>query len=173
MSYSTGSNPHKRCHSPVASGNRRKEHAPPLRRRARLGAGDLLLLAEGLATLAAASLAIRLMPFRRLAAAASGGGAASSGIPDDARLRKLRWAVEAWGRRVPWRAVCFQRGLAFHRILRRRGIDSRLHYGVSPAGETGLSAHVWVSVGGRTWLGGEEAPRFALLATFPGDRGEA
>jgi hypothetical protein len=147
--------------------------ATPLRRRARLGAGDLLLLAEGLATLAGASLAIRLMRFRRLAAAASRGAASTVPAPDDARMRKLRWAVEAWGRRVPWRAVCFQRGLAFHVMLRRRGIDSRLHYGVSPSGEAGLSAHVWISVGGRTWLGGEEAPRFALLATFPEDRGEA
>jgi hypothetical protein len=145
----------------------------PLRRRARRGAGDLLLLAEGLATLAGASVAIRLLPFRRLAAAASRGAASPGPASDEARMRKLRWAVEAWGRRVPWRAVCFQRGLAFHVMLRRRGIDSRLHYGVSPAGETGLSAHVWVSVGGRTWLGGEEAPRFALLATFPDDRAEA
>ena len=147
--------------------------ATPLRRRARLGAGDLLLLAEGLATLVGASLAIRLMPFRRLAAAASRGDASPAAAPDDARMRKLRWAVEAWGRRVPWRSVCFQRGLAFHVMLRRRGIDSRLHYGVSPSGEAGLSAHVWISVSGRIWLGGEEAPRFALLATFPGERGEA
>jgi hypothetical protein len=147
--------------------------ATPLRRRARPGVGDLLLLAEGLATLVGASLAIRLMPFRRLAAAASRGAASPSAAPDDARMRKLRWAIEAWGRRVPWRAVCFQRGLAFHMMLRRRGIDSRLHYGVSPTGDDGLSAHVWISVGGRTWLGGEEAPRFALLATFPGDCGDS
>jgi hypothetical protein len=146
--------------------------APP-RRRARRGTSDLLLLAEGLATLAGASVAIRLLPFRRVAAAASRGAAAPGPAPDDARMRKLRWAVEAWGRRAPWRAVCFQRGLALHIMLRRRGIDSRLHYGVSPTGKAGLSAHVWISVGGRTWLGGEEAGRFALLATFPDDRGEA
>jgi hypothetical protein len=163
----------KSCHSPVASGNRRFVTATPLPRRARPSAGDLLLLAEGLATLVGASVAIRLLPFRRLAAAASRGAASPGPAPEDARLRKLRWAVEAWGRRVPWRAVCFQRGLAFHIMLRRRGIDSRLHYGVSPVGEVGLSAHVWISVAGRTWLGGEEAPRFALLATFPDDRAQA
>lgn len=144
----------------------------PVRRRARRGAGDWLLLAEGLATLVAASVAIKLLPFRRVAAAASRPRRGAGVRVDDARLRKLRWAVEAWGRRVPWRAVCFQRGLALHSLLRRRGIDSRLHYGVSPVGEGGLSAHVWISVEGRDWLGGEEAAQFALLATFPDERAE-
>ena len=112
-----------------------------------------------------ASAAIRLLPFRLVAAAASRRG--GSAVPDDARLRKLRWAVVAWARRAPWRAVCFQRGLAFHWMLQRRGIASRLHYGVSPTGEAGISAHVWVSVGGRTWMGGEEASDFKCLAIFP------
>jgi hypothetical protein len=138
---------------------------PAPRRRARLGLSDWLLLAEGLAALAAASAAIRLFPFRKVAKAASRNGGAA--VPDDARLSKLRWAVTAWSKRVPWRAVCFQRGLAFHWMLQRRGIKSRLHYGVSPTGEAGLSAHVWISVGGRLWMGGEEAPRFECLAIFP------
>lgn len=143
----------------------------PVRRRARLGASDWLLLGEGLVALAVASVAIRLLPFRKVAAAASRrkGGA----IPDEARLRKLRWPVNAWGKRVPWRAVCFQRGLALHWMLQRRGIASRLHYGVAPTGEEGISAHVWISVGGRDWLGGEEAARFQCLAIFPPESGEA
>lgn len=139
--------------------------ALPARRRARLGAADWLLLAEGLTALTAASLAIRLLPFRKVAAAASRG--AGDALPDEVRLRKLRWAVTAWAKRVPWRAVCFQRGLAFHWMLQRRGIASRLHYGVAPSGEAGLAAHVWISVGGRIWMGGDEAPRFECLKIFP------
>jgi hypothetical protein len=142
----------------------------PARRRARLGLSDWLLLAEGLAALAAASAAIHLLPFRRLAAAASRGEARIAA--DEARLRKLRWAVQAWAKRVPWRAVCFQRGLAFHWMLRRRGIASKLHYGVSPTGTRGISAHVWISVAGRDWMGGEEASGFKCLAIFPAS-GEA
>lgn len=127
---------------------------------------DRLLLAEALATLAAASLAIRLLPFRRVAAGAARARPPRAGA--DARLlARVRWSVNAWGRRVPWRAVCFQRGLAAHWMLRRRGIASVLHYGAAQVPDEGLSAHVWVSVGERIVTGGGEAPRFARLASFP------
>lgn len=127
---------------------------------------DRLLLVEALAILAAASLAIRLLPFRRVAAAAARERPLSAAA-DGRLLARVRWSVDAWGRRVPWRAVCFQRGLAVHWMLRRRGIASVLHYGAARLPDEGLSAHVWVSVGSRIVTGGGEAPRFARLASFP------
>lgn len=145
--------------------------APIRRRRARLSGSDWLLLAESLTALAAASAAIRLLPFRTVAAAASRGKGRASG--DEARLSKLRWAVNAWAKRVPWRAVCFQRGLAFHWMAQRRGIASRLHYGVRTKPEGGIAAHVWIRVGGRDWMGGEEAQGFGCVAIFPRGSGEA
>ena len=133
---------------------------------ARRGPANWPLLAEALAALAVASLAIALLPFRRVAAAASRAGA-RAGRVDASAARRVTWAVEAWARRVPWRAVCFQRGLAVHWMLRRRGVASVLLYGAALRPETGLAAHVWVEVGGETVVGGEEAPNFALLARFP------
>jgi hypothetical protein len=53
-------------------------------------------------------------------------------------------------------------------MLHRRGIPSVLHYGVAREREGDVAAHVWVTVGGRAVIGGEEAPRFTCLATFPG-----
>ena len=86
---------------------------------------------------------------------------------DAAAVRDACWAVEAAARRVPWRTVCFQKGLALHWMLRRRGVDARLHYGIGHD-ETGeLEAHVWVAAGGTVLIGGLEAPRFNLVATFP------
>jgi hypothetical protein len=128
---------------------------------------DWLLLAEALAALVLASLAIALLPFRQIAAAASvrGPGEARS---DPEMVRRVRGAVQGWARRVPWKAVCFQRGLALHWMLRRRGIPSVLLYGARHQGE-GLTAHVWVDVDGETVIGGEEAPQFACLARFPPD----
>ncbi|HEY0414262.1 MAG TPA: lasso peptide biosynthesis B2 protein [Allosphingosinicella sp.] len=145
----------------------------PFRRLRRLGAANWRLLAEALPALVAASIAIKLMPFRQVAASASRAGRRGDRPGDAAFLRKARWAVDAWGERVPWRAVCFQRGLALHRMLRRRGIASMLHYGVRQAEEEGVSAHVWVTVDGRPVIGGEEASRFACLATFPEPPGPA
>jgi hypothetical protein len=138
----------------------------------RLSAGDWLLAAEALGELVRASLAVALLPFRDVAAAASQAPVRTNRLPDDPDLpRRIRWAVDAWGGRVPWRAVCFQRGLAAHRMLRRRGCPSRLHYGVAQEEAKGLSAHVWVSLEGRPVIGGEEAANFTCLATFPPDPG--
>ena len=136
------------------------------RRRAPLSWADRLLLAEALLTLAVASLAIRLLPFRRIVAAAGSTDLAT--VPAESAgetARKVVWAVRAWARRVPWKAVCFQQGLAVHVMLRRRGIASYLHYGVSQS--DGLKAHVWVSAVGRDVIGGDEAAAFTRLATYP------
>ena len=134
---------------------------------ARRTLSDWLLLAEALAALALASLAIALLPFRKVAAAASARGRKSV-RSDHQTVRRVRGAVRGWSRRVPWKAVCFQQGLALHWMLRRRGIRSVLLYGARHQGD-GLAAHVWVDVDGETVIGGEEAPNFACLARFPPD----
>jgi hypothetical protein len=134
-----------------------------------LSASDWLLLGEALLVLTAASMAIALLPFRRTAELMRVNGPQRSIAPAlrDRIVARCRWAVHAWSRRVPWRAVCFQRGLTLHLMLRRRGICSELHYGVAQGEAEGLRAHVWVSVASQTVIGGEEAPKFTRLASFP------
>ena len=80
---------------------------------------------------------------------------------------EVRWAVEAAARNVPWRAMCIQKGLALQWMLRRRGIDARLHYGIARDEVGELQAHVWVAAGNSVVIGGAEAPRFKCVATFP------
>jgi len=76
------------------------------------------------------------------------------------------WAIEAVARRVPFRAYCIEQGLAAQRLLRRSGIDAVLHYGARhDDGE--LKAHVWVTVDGVAAIGGEQAPRFREVASYP------
>jgi hypothetical protein len=134
------------------------------RARRRRGARDYLRFAEALAAAAAASLMIRLLPFRTV-------GAYAARLPrrrrpaDGAEVARLRAAVRGWGRRAPWRLVCFQQALALQMLLRRRGVASTLHYGI--AREEELKAHVWLSVAGETVIGGEDAPRFTEIARFP------
>lgn len=131
--------------------------------------GERLILAEATALLGLSSLAIRLLPFRTLAAAlGSFDGRGDPGPMGTGRIvAQARWAVAAAAPYLPWKIVCFQRGLALHVMLRRRGVPSLLHYGVAQTREKGLSAHVWVSQSGEIIIGGEEAPGFACLATFP------
>ena len=70
-------------------------------------------------------------------------------------------------RRVPWRALCFEQGLAAQIMLRRRGIASTLYYGAAPDKAEGLSAHVWVRDGAIDVVGCELAPHYGVLAVFP------
>jgi hypothetical protein len=118
----------------------------------RLGWPERRLALEALALLVVGSLAIRLLPFRWVVGAA-------------ARLpARRRGAAQG-----AWRAVCFQRGLAAHVMMRRRGLPAILHYGATPTGERGLNAHVWVAVGQQVVVGAAGLAGHVTLARFPAD----
>jgi hypothetical protein len=135
----------------------------------RLPLHDRLLLLEATIWIAIAGLAIAVLPFRQL------GFLAARPIrqpepTNQARaimVRRIRWAIGTAAPRVPWRAFCFQQGVAAQLMLRRRGIPSVLYYGAEPNEHSGLSAHVWVRDGDVDVIGGDIAYRFAVLATFP------
>jgi hypothetical protein len=128
-----------------------------------LAAPNKSLIVEAMASLLIASLAIRLLPFRRVFPMAARPLGPKSGL----KIRQAVWAVEAAAARVPWKTVCFHKGLALQSMLRRRGIDAQLHYGVGFDPARSVCAHVWVSAGGDIVIGGEEAPAFRLLASTP------
>jgi hypothetical protein len=82
-------------------------------------------------------------------------------------VAKAGWAIEAVSRAVPWKAVCFQKGLALHWMMRRRKVETILHYGVTRQPEKGLIAHVWISFEGGDVMGGDVSDQFACVASFP------
>ena len=123
-----------------------------------------LLLAEAGIAILAASLMVRLVPFRTLASWLSAGrqGQASADLETAYWLRR---AILAWARRLPWRALCFEQGVAAHLMLRRRRLASTLHYGAATIGGE-LQAHVWVTSGEMPLIGCENRDDFRLLARF-------
>jgi hypothetical protein len=130
------------------------------------GPRDWILAGEAAAWLALAALALRTLSFRQLAGVVSRrAGRASESRGDEAE--RVGWAVGAAAARAPWRALCFERGLAAHFMLRRRGLGPVLYYGARSDDLLGPTAHVWVRLDGRDVVGGEEAGRYAVLATFP------
>lgn len=122
---------------------------------------------EAAAALTFASAAIALLPFRtvvRLTGRNDRHGAGSKG--EEGIAAEVRLAVKRASRRLPWRTVCFQEGLAAHWMLRRRGLGSRLHYGLKQT-DGKLEAHVWVTLAGESVVGGAQAPEFAEVAAYP------
>ena len=140
--------------------------ALPIRPRERHRRAPAALLAEAGAAIVVASVAIRLRPFRTVVAALDrAGGPAPAADAETAYW--VRRVVTAWGRRLPWRARCFEQGLAAAWMLRRRGLAALVHYGAAND-EQGLRAHVWVTSDERPVVGCENREEFALLATFGG-----
>ena len=130
----------------------------------RLGRDRQRLLVRATLALWAASAAVALLPFRW--AIRFGSVKLRSAERPKMRVEDCVWAVKAAARRTPWRAMCIEQGLAVQRILRSNGVEAQLHYGARHA-DSELKAHVWVTVAGRTIIGGEEAEGFAEVASFP------
>jgi len=130
---------------------------------------DRLILFEAILMLALSVVVIAILPFRYAGKLASlrVGHAEPSSEERALAIRRVRWAVLASARRVPWRAMCFEQGLASQLMLRRRGVASVLYFGAAPADQKSLAAHVWVRDGDTNVVGGESASQFAVLAMFP------
>jgi len=138
-----------------------------VRRLAALSPAQLVLIAEGLAALAVAAVAVALFPFRRVTARIRYPAGPIADRSDQVRrIAQVRWAVTACARRVPWRAKCLEQGLAAIWLLRRRAVPATLHYGLAREG-SGLAAHAWVRAGALDVIGCENEADFAEVARFP------
>ena len=124
-------------------------------------AGERILLVEALLLVTAAAAAIRARSFLAVVRF----GAVPLGAARPIEPRAVTAAVLAVARRMPFRAKCFEQGLAVQRMLRRRGLDARLHYGIALAG--GITAHVWVSLKGDIVHGGETASLYREVGQWP------
>lgn len=140
-----------------------------IRRLRTLSWRERALLAETVLALALASLALALMPFRRVMAFVRPANPRALAAPDEDRaVASVRRAVRACARRVPWRALCLEQALASHWLLRRRGIAATVHYGVARVDDR-LQAHAWVRTSRMDVIGCENAGEFAELARFPAE----
>jgi hypothetical protein len=124
------------------------------------------LLLEAMAALAAASAAVRFLPFKR-AIRADDLRTRTAGRGVEQLTAETSWAVRKASSLAPWRTVCIQQGIALQRLLRRRGVDAQLHYGVRQGDCGELTAHVWVTAGDAVVMGAADAPLFQPVATFP------
>ena len=132
---------------------------------ARLSWRDRGLLAEAALALTWSSLCIALQPFSKVVGQAARAAPSPRTAPS-ALVGRIAWAIGACARRAPWRAVCFQQGLAAHWMLRRRGLRTTLYYGARREDRGGLAAHVWVRSGDLDVIGCENADDYSLLSTF-------
>jgi hypothetical protein len=134
------------------------------------------LLAEAVACLLAARLALIFIPFPRLARRLG-----TFVPPTDARVSQVRtatapdqsrsaveigWAVTRAARYVPFKAVCLPQAMAVRVMLKRRGVKSVMHFGAAKGQDKPLDAHAWLDAAGVEVTGYPVAENFAEIACF-------
>jgi|SRR5579862_3815667 len=132
------------------------------------------LLAEAVAWLLAARLAIIFVPFPRLARRlgkfvppAAAASVRAGGSPEQARLaEEIGWAVTRAARYLPFKAVCLPQAIAARAMLKRRGIASVMHFGAARGQEKPLDAHAWLDAAGVEVTGYPVAAQFTEIACF-------
>lgn len=135
----------------------------------RLSARQWGVLIEAVLYLSVSAVAIAFLPFASLARLASRHGGQRMIDPDQQRVVEIGRIVSSVARYLPFRAKCFECGLAAQWMLRRRGIASTLFYGAALETDGKLAAHVWVRASDLDVVGCANAADYALLARFPAE----
>jgi hypothetical protein len=141
-----------------------------LRRARRLTPQERRVLCATWLALAAAPLALALVPFRTLLdwAAREPIGPRRADAVAPGRVAVL---VEAAARYHLVRATCLARALVLCRLLRRRGERARLVIGGSRGGGTNtpgdFEAHAWVACDGLALTAGGPIKRFTIFRAWP------
>lgn len=138
----------------------------------RLTLAEAWMLGEALLLVTLAAPAIRRLSLTTIGRLASRhlGTAIVSEEQQTYVVQMVTWAIDRAAKRSPMRALCFERGLAAQIMLRRRGVDSTLFYGVAPGAVASLDAHVWVLDRGQDVAGAAASAGYAVLASFPTGR---
>jgi hypothetical protein len=134
-----------------------------------------LVLLEAACYLAAAQIAVHLLPFRWLAPHLGRMGGTSSERPvspeQQRQAQQIGWAVTALARKLPWDSKCLAQAVAGKWMLQRRGLPTVLYLGIDrgPDEGTWLEAHAWLRCGADFVTGEPQHKRFQVLTTFSED----
>jgi len=138
---------------------------------------DRWLLLQVFFLLGVARLALRLIPFRRLARRLGPLQTETSPAAPPERLaqaRRVGLAIARVSPHTPWTSNCFPQALAAKFWLSRRGIPTTLYLGVllNEAGAEKalppMQAHAWLRCGSLIVTGGPGHERFTITARFGG-----
>jgi hypothetical protein len=146
------------------------------RKLAALPWADRWLLVQIFVLLGVARLALRIVPFRRLARHL---GPLQTETPPDAppdhlaQARRVGLAIARVSPHTPWMSNCFPQALAAKYWLGRRGIPATLYLGVAltkndNAPRSEMTAHAWLRCGPMMVTGGRAHERYTATARFGG-----
>ena len=74
--------------------------------------------------------------------------------------------IDGLENRTPWKNTCLVKALATRRMLRKRKLNHKIHFGVAKKLNSKLKAHAWLSIGTNNILGGENLEGFHEISAF-------
>jgi transglutaminase superfamily protein len=127
---------------------------------------DRALVAHAIATHLAIATLLRVAGLRRTTACMARRPDRRAADPAcvDAE-RRIAWAVRTATYLVPMGRTCLTEALTAQHLLRRRGCDTTLRFGVAKCAADAVTAHAWLETAGRILIGGESAALYASLPT--------
>jgi hypothetical protein len=141
----------------------------------RLDWSQRLVLLEAACYLAAAHVAVHILPFSWVAPRLGNLGepASETQLSQEQQIQaqQVGWAITALARYYPVDAKCLAQAIAGKWMLKRRGVLSTLYLGVERVheGEKWLEAHAWLRCGTDIITGDPHHERFKVLAAFTED----
>jgi hypothetical protein len=97
----------------------------------------------------------------------------AAGLPArerDQRVERVRLAIARVSHRLPWRADCLVQAVAAQHWLRRLGVKTSLHIGISSEGRDRFEAHAWLMHGDEVVTGGDVRDYLPLLDSVSRNR---
>ena len=140
---------------------------------ARLPGPDRLLFLEATFWLGIAQLAIRLVPFRRIAPFLGKHMAESPQTIAPAHrglAERISWVIKTASRHMPWEHKCLAQAIAAKVMFRLRSIPSTIYLGLAKEGDERLSAHAWLRSGDMIVTGTAGLQGFTVISTFGEER---
>ena len=130
---------------------------------------DRLLFFETVGLSLLAWSAIHILPFRIVAGWIGRQQEATAvepeGTTDQKLIRRVRWAVEATSRRVPWKCKCLAQAMIARSMLGRRGVSGTVHFGLTKSSAS-LEGHAWLQTGDTTVTGRVGLHNYTTMTKF-------
>lgn len=142
---------------------------PAQERTLRRGTLDRKLLVEAALWLTLIDLALRTLPFRRLAPYLGARMQESPLTADDAQrscAEGVARAIRSARPRLPFEPACLTRAIAAMAMLRRRAQGSTLYLGLANGKHKELRAHAWLRSGDVVVTGGGQRDGYIVVGRF-------
>jgi hypothetical protein len=140
-----------------------------IRRFLELPWGDRLMLVEAAVFINLACLALRFLPFRRIAPWLGRHMEVTSDVQSDRDkefAERIGSAIRRAGVYLSWKAQCLAQAVAASAMLKLRGIDGTVYLGVAKQGEGNATAHAWLRSGTTIVTGERGSEQHSVVATF-------